>query len=691
MRAFYRFYLLSIIFLVFASPTLNAADRAKTLSPQYRHWIEQEVPYIIDSAERKQFLALRDDAERENFIRAFWDARNPNPGSGSNPYKEEHYRRLAYANEHFGTTASQNGWRTDQGQIYITLGEPQQRANYPNARNVRPLQIWFYQSPTPALPTHFYVVFYKRSASEPYTLYSPYQDGPTRLTTGLEDLNVQNRSIKTIRDSLGDEVARTTLSLIPTEPVDLTNYSPSMTSDVLLSKIRGLADDPMTKEMLAAHRSKEVVTSNLLLAENQADLEAATFRDQDGRQTVHYLIVPHGQMQDLIGSMPGGKVGYSLKLEASVVTRSGNSVYKTEDALKGVVTEDQAAQTRHKRFAAEGRLPLAPGEYKLTVTLTNELTHTALSQSRALVVPNLSTDGWNMSRLLVFSARSAGQTSAKLPFTFTGVRFAPRGLADVPLHPLDPLWLAFQIWDTPRSSAATPAPARKIRMTYSYGRLQGGLPPVTVTEDVDSADFNASGSYLTGYKISTAGLEQGSYRLVVTAAEVGGDRRAYASMQFRIVPDSEPTDLWTAYTTEGAGARSDAMDDYKRGLSALAGSQDNIAMQWFQKTLSDDPQYVPAVDHLVEILARSKRFQEIATLSLQHPATNDLKERTVILMAQADGQIGDPIAGTRILEAELRSHPPSSDLCLELSRLYQAAGNSDKAQELKRRAEALKN
>ena len=129
--------LLVVFLLALSSTSLWAVDPAKSLSPQYRHWVNEEVSYIISSDEKKEFLSLKSDGERENFIQSFWKSRNPNPGSDINVYKEEHYRRLAYANEHFGAIAAQNGWRTDQGRIYITLGEPQQQANYPRSEERR--------------------------------------------------------------------------------------------------------------------------------------------------------------------------------------------------------------------------------------------------------------------------------------------------------------------------------------------------------------------------------------------------------------------------------------------------------------------------------------------------------------------------------------------------------------------------
>ena len=82
--------LVFIVLLLSVSLSLHAVDPAKSLAPRYRHWLNEEVNYIIESEERREFLGLSSDAERENFIKLFWDARNPTPGSDVNEYKEEH-------------------------------------------------------------------------------------------------------------------------------------------------------------------------------------------------------------------------------------------------------------------------------------------------------------------------------------------------------------------------------------------------------------------------------------------------------------------------------------------------------------------------------------------------------------------------------------------------------------------------
>ena len=79
--------------------------------------------YIIDDRERATFLGLRTDAERKDFIEKFWLRRDPTPGTPENEFKEEHYRRIAYANNHFASPTL-FGWKTDRGRMYILFGPP---------------------------------------------------------------------------------------------------------------------------------------------------------------------------------------------------------------------------------------------------------------------------------------------------------------------------------------------------------------------------------------------------------------------------------------------------------------------------------------------------------------------------------------------------------------------------------------
>ncbi len=100
--------------------TPRAKNRAET-SP-YEKWLDEEVVYIVNASEREAYQKLATDEEREMFIEQFWERRNPNPGSAENEFKEEFYRRIAYANEHWAT--GRPGWKSDRGHMYILFGPP---------------------------------------------------------------------------------------------------------------------------------------------------------------------------------------------------------------------------------------------------------------------------------------------------------------------------------------------------------------------------------------------------------------------------------------------------------------------------------------------------------------------------------------------------------------------------------------
>ena len=105
------------------------SELKKELDSQYKTWLDQDVVYIITPEERHTFLHLSTNEEREQFIEAFWQRRNPDPDSAENTFKEEHYRRIAYANEHFASGIP--GWKTDRGKIYIMWGPADEVDSHP--------------------------------------------------------------------------------------------------------------------------------------------------------------------------------------------------------------------------------------------------------------------------------------------------------------------------------------------------------------------------------------------------------------------------------------------------------------------------------------------------------------------------------------------------------------------------------
>ncbi len=131
-------------------------DLHNEIGEHYRKWLDQDVVYIITDTERQAFRHLTNDEEREQFIENFWLRRNPSPDSPENEYREEHYARIEYANEHFA--AGKPGWMTDRGHIYIAYGKPDDIDQHPSGGEYQrpieegggttstfPFEVWHYR------------------------------------------------------------------------------------------------------------------------------------------------------------------------------------------------------------------------------------------------------------------------------------------------------------------------------------------------------------------------------------------------------------------------------------------------------------------------------------------------------------------------------------------------------------------
>jgi GWxTD domain-containing protein len=135
-------------------------DQQKALKAElkgvYKKWVDEDVRWIITDQELQAFKSLSNDEERDQFIENFWLRRNPNPDSPENEFREEHYARIAYANDHFA--AGKPGWRTDRGHIYIAYGKPDNIDSHPSGgsydrpieegggnTSTFPFEIWHYR------------------------------------------------------------------------------------------------------------------------------------------------------------------------------------------------------------------------------------------------------------------------------------------------------------------------------------------------------------------------------------------------------------------------------------------------------------------------------------------------------------------------------------------------------------------
>ncbi len=149
---FQRYVLLPFIVSVcIATVAQSAANQSsvkhnnylsRSLPAVYQHWLDEDVRWIITDEERGTLEKLTTDDERTHFVEQFWLRRDPTPGTAENEFKEEHYRRIAYSNEHFA--AQIMGALTDRGRIYIRYGPPDEI--HAQTENGIPKQIWQYNA-----------------------------------------------------------------------------------------------------------------------------------------------------------------------------------------------------------------------------------------------------------------------------------------------------------------------------------------------------------------------------------------------------------------------------------------------------------------------------------------------------------------------------------------------------------------
>jgi GWxTD domain-containing protein len=112
------------------SPVSVSEQTGKKLDTPWQRWLNEDVVYIISKEERVAFERLKTDEERQKFVEQFWEQRDPTPGTPENEFKEEHYRRIAYANGHYAYGQAP-GWKSGRGRTYILHGPPDEIESHP--------------------------------------------------------------------------------------------------------------------------------------------------------------------------------------------------------------------------------------------------------------------------------------------------------------------------------------------------------------------------------------------------------------------------------------------------------------------------------------------------------------------------------------------------------------------------------
>lgn len=439
------FHLIYPLLFLFILSTLSLAIQTKKspkdLSPVFRKWLEEEVVYIITPTEKEVFLQLETDRERAQFMEAFWRYRDPNPTTPENEFREEHYRRIKYANQYFGKEGPGAGWRSAMGRIYIILGEPGYIERYENMAEVYPMVIWSYSArPELGLLQAFEVAFFKRGGIGEYELYSPVRFGPQELLIhykgGRSDYLSAYRELMRIEPS----IAETSLTLLSGERSFVA--SPSLASEVLLhSTIPSVphkqVEDTWAEKLLAYKDIVEVEYSTNYIGSYFA---ASVIKDRSGIYFVHYLIEP-GR---LTFEQYEGRFLTNLEINGNISDSDGNTVYQYEKTVPIEFDQAQMDNIRNKLFSFQDMFPLVEGDYKMSVLMKNTVSKEFTSAETTIMIPESSVD-LRMSPLILANKALAntiykGQSK---PFLLRDIQLVPSPRNDFCRQ--DHLHLFFQI------------------------------------------------------------------------------------------------------------------------------------------------------------------------------------------------------------------------------------------------------
>jgi GWxTD domain-containing protein len=684
------FLVISTLFVPAAVPP--AAAQKQKLEKGYKEWLERDVAYIITREERNTFLKLTTDEARDQFIQNFWELRNPNPGSPDNTFKNDIYERISYTNANFGSGANEEGWRTDRGRAYITLGPPQQKEVHYNAANLFPIEIWFYSFSHPSLPPFFYIMFYRHEGFGDFRFYSPFVDGPDKLTTGTEYINDRQGSIKAIQDSVGPLVARLSQSLIPNEPIDPSADRPSLQSDAMLATIKGLADNPFTKQDLDRRRALiENVSSRLLIPGQNLDVATLPLRDSRGVTRLDYAMRFKQPSDAALEQRSDGKFSFNLEAQVRVYDFANKNqlIFEQEKKVNDAIDKEQFADIKSSRIGFEGSLPLPPGKFHIEFILTDWNHKKALQADKDVVVPEIGATGVVLPGVLAYSSVKPVDTANadNSPFTLAGLRFVPLGTNPLTLSPDEPVQVAYQIWAAPQDPGNYAD--QKMTVEFAIGRPAVAGAAIKVSENIAKDQFDPSGSLVSGKKLPMAGQPFGNYMLSISIDQPGSAQSAASTLPFSVTPQAATHDVWDLTDSTLATDAATGVLDRERALCLLDLGKQDESRAWFRRSLARNHSDEISRSRLVDAYYARKNYAAILSL-YQDVGITDLSDSEAILkIAESFAQTGGIQNAISLLESALRSREENGPLFLALAGYYRKAGEPAKAADLEAKGRSL--
>jgi GWxTD domain-containing protein len=370
------------------------------LSKTYRKWLDEDVRWIITDEERAAFKQLSNDEERDAFIENFWLRRDPSPDTVENEYKEEHYRRIAYANEHFA--AGIPGWKTDRGRIYVMYGAADQVESHPSggayerpieegggSTSTYPFETWRYRY-LEGIGQEVMIEFVDTCMCGEYHMSIDRSEKDALLMVpgaGLTLYEQMGLASKTDRFSGGG------LERLGTGPFSQDLQSKQFDRLEQYAKLN--APPPIKFKDLENELVTHKIRTNMLPFDVRMDFVRVT------GDTVLVPITIQMKNKDVTWNEKEGVQRMTVNIFGRLTTLTGRIAQTFEDTVTDTVPDDLLAKVADNWHVYPKALPLRPGRYRLDIVLKDVNGDRVGVWSRGVVVPEFSEDKLAASSLIV--------------------------------------------------------------------------------------------------------------------------------------------------------------------------------------------------------------------------------------------------------------------------------------------------
>ena len=375
-------------------------DYSKEIKGPYKKWLDEDVVWIISDEERAAFKQLSNDEERDNFIEAFWQRRDPTPDTEENEFKEDHYARIAYTNEHFA--AGIPGWKTDRGRMYIMYGKPDEIESHPSGGTYErpmdegggetstfPFEQWRYRY-LEGIGQEVIIEFVDTCMCGEYHMTMDRSEKDALLYTpnaGLTLYEQMGMANKSSRFSGGG------LERLGTGPMAATQATKQFDR---LEQFAKLQAPPAVK---FKDLEDEVVTSKVILNPMPFDV-----RSDFVKVTSDTVLVPvtiQMKNRDITFVDKDGVQRGTVNIFGRLTTLTGKVVQTFEDTVQVDVPAELLPRTAENSSVYWKALPLRPGRYKLDIAVKDVNGDRKGRWSRGVIVPDFSDDKLSTSTLIV--------------------------------------------------------------------------------------------------------------------------------------------------------------------------------------------------------------------------------------------------------------------------------------------------